>query len=208
MIINPIDKLIAYVNDKQKQRELFSRIKSKEYIVFLGFKVERLRANVESIYILNDHQIIEDAYTILRKFIETYMFIMINVKKPELITKYLYHNQMLTLKIINKKIYQVKEFTKGKPDGFLEYGFVESLVDSTQQGFKYTMHTIAKIAEQEKYYRWYKICSNFVHNNLNNLKVNKPNLSKKILIMVAELSTNLLTLFGIDKIDELEAKDM
>jgi hypothetical protein len=86
----------------------------------------------------------------------------------------------------------VKTFTNNKPDGFLEYGFIEELVDSKAIGFKYTIKSIAQVSDQLKYYKWYKISSNFVHNNLNQVSINKVELKEKLFTMVSELFTNLI----------------
>jgi hypothetical protein len=186
--INLIKELLK---DKNFHKKLFSHTKSKEYIVRLFIKIEKIFQNYRSIELLLEGDFVEDSYTVFRKFLETYFMVFVNLSNPIIINRYLIHERYLTLKVIGHSLQEVKTFTNNKPDGFLEYGFIEELVDSKAIGFRYTIKAIAEVADQLKYYKWYKISSNFVHNNLNQVSINKVELKEKLLKMLGELLTNL-----------------
>jgi len=187
-----INLILELMKDKNFHKKLFSHTKSKEYIVRLFIKIEKILQNYRSIQLLLEGDFIEDSYTVFRKFLETYFMVFVNLSNPNIINRYLIHEHFLTLKVIGHSLQEVKTFTNNKPDGFLEYGFIEALVDSKSIGFKYTIKSIAQVSDQLKYYKWYKISSNFVHNNLNQVSINKVELKEKLFTMVSELFTNLI----------------
>ncbi len=190
-----LNKIRDFLLDKDFQKKIFFRIKSKEYIVHAVLKIEKMIENHQSINILINNNLIEDSYTILRKFLETYFFISVNLVNPSIIPTYLEHEKMLTLKVVGASLDDVKKYTYGKPDGFLEYGFVQDLVQMNSPGFKFTIKSVADAGGQYQYYKWYKICSSFVHNNLNQVKMNKESLKEKIIVMINQLVDNLYKLF-------------
>ena len=67
--------------------------------------------------------------------------------------------------------YDDRQFYKGKPDGFLQYGFIEEYVDTTADDFRYSIRTIAEASNIVSYYDWYRVSNNFVHNNTANLNI-------------------------------------
>jgi hypothetical protein len=192
-----LNKIRDFLLDKNFQKKIFIRIKSKEYIVHAILKIEKMIENHQSINILINHNLIEDSYTILRKFLETYFFISVNLVNPSIIPTYLEHEKMLTLKVVGASLDDVKKYTYGKPDGFLEYGFVQDLVQMNSPGFKFTIKSVAEAGGQIQYYRWYKVCSNFVHNNLNQVAMDKESLKNKIIVMINQLVNNLYDLFFV-----------
>ena len=70
--------------------------------------------------------------------------------------------------------------------------FVEKLVDTSEEGFKYTIKTVANAAGVGDLYKWYRITSNFVHNNLTQFKINKLDLSAKLITMCDTITKKLL----------------
>ena len=192
-----LNKIRDFLLDKNFQKKIFIRIKSKEYIVHAILKIEKMIENHQSINILINHNLIEDSYTILRKFLETYFFISVNLVNPSIIPTYLEHEKMLTLKVVGASLDDVKKYTYGKPDGFLEYGFIQDLVQMNSPGFKFTIKSVAESGGQIQYYRWYKVCSNFVHNNLNQVAMDKESLKDKIIVMINQLVNNLYDLFFV-----------
>ena len=75
------------------------------------------------------------------------------------------HDIYIAKKVCKKDRDQVKSFCDGKPEGYLEK-YVEF-----EEDFKYTSKTIAEIANVPQFYCWYKMCNNFVHNNLTSINV-------------------------------------
>lgn len=153
-------------------QELYKYFKNKPYLALFLKQYKGLIINVKSICLLIEEGNIEDAFTIFRKYLETYFIIMSILEHPELVAQYIKHDFYLGQKVCKKNIEQVKEFCEGKPDGFLEYGYVERYVE-IDDDFRYTMKTIAKVGNVIKFHKWYKMCNNFVHNNLTMVNIDR-----------------------------------
>ncbi len=161
--------------------------------------------NVESIDCLLKIQNYEDAFTIFRKYIETYILSFFVIKHPQCAHKFIVHDKYLTLKSQGELTYEDKKFYKDKPDGYLQYGYVEEFVDSAVEDFRYSIRTVAEVTGIQQYYDWYRISNNFVHNNTTNLYVESAEAYNKIKQMIIE-STNKMVDYLKDIIKKISLK--
>lgn len=132
---------------------------------------------------------IEDAFSIFRKYIETYILMMSILENPSIADKYLIHEKYLSFKASNTNYYELKEFYKNKPDGYLQYGYIEELIDSSDPDFKYTIKDIANVGKISEYYEWYRLSNNFVHNNTTGMNVDVSSGTKKLIELI-NISSN------------------
>ena len=158
--------------DKENLKKLVSFYNNKFYVYVLSKQYNRLVVNMRSIAALIAIDNIEDAYTIFRKYLETYSIIMSVYENKSVVDAYMMHDSYVGAKACGKNKDEIKAFITNKPDGFLEYGYLNSVVDTSEFNFKYTMKTVCKAALLDEYYGWYKQCNNFVHNNLSSVKIN------------------------------------
>ena len=172
-------------------KKLISYFDNKFYVLVLLRQYERLLINLKSIDALVKIDSVEDAYTIFRKYIETYVIIMSIYENKEVVNEYMIHDSYLGFKACGMKKDEIKYFTENKPDGFLEYGYLESIVDTSKDDFKYTIKTVCKAASLDGYYNWYRLCNNFVHNNLSSVQIDSHEGQSK-LIEKCKISFNLL----------------
>lgn len=179
--------------DKDFQTNLCKQTQAKRYLVILDWQIDKISNNLNTIDCLIKQEYIEDAYTIFRKMLETFFLIESVLVNPQVARTYIIHEDKLSKKVINNyRTDEVKAFVEGKPDGYLEYGFIEKLVDTSEDGFKYTIKTVANAAGVGDLYKWYRITSNFVHNNLTQFKINKLDLSAKLITMCDTITKKLL----------------
>ncbi len=163
--------------------------------------------NVESIDALLKIQNYEDAFTIFRKYIETYILSFFVIKHPMCAHKFIIHDKYLTLKSQGELTYEDKKFYKDKPDGFLQYGYIEEFVDTTVPDFRYSIRTVAEVCGIVQYYDWYRISNNFVHNNTTNLNVESMEAYNKIKQMIIE-STDKMVDYLKDIIKKISLKKL
>lgn len=185
--INDLTNAICKAKTKEFQLALYKKTLSKRYLVLFDKQIDKLLLNLKSINILVNDNYIEDAYTIFRKFLETFFLISSVLKNPIIAETYMEHDSMVAKKALGNNWSEVKRYCENKPDGFLEYGYLESVINTNEENFKYTMHTVACSSGLNSYYRWYKITSNFVHNNLSQLKVNNDKLKENLKTMISTL---------------------
>lgn len=143
--------------------EAFIEILKNQYLSMLK--------NVMSIDALLDISNLEDAYTIFRKYIETYILSISVVEHPDTSNKFIIHSKYLTYKANGTNYDELKAFYKDKPDGFLQYGYIEDYVDDSILDFRYSIRSVAEVSNVKDYYEWYRISNNFVHNNTSGLFV-------------------------------------
>ncbi len=191
--MNDIEQIKKKLKDKAFQINLYKKTRSQKYLVIFEWQVEKIVGNLKTIDCLIEKGFVEDAYTIFRKMLETFFLLESVLINPQIAKTYILHEDMLSQKVLNNyKTEKVKAFVEGKPDGYLEYGFVEQLVDTSEEGFKYTIKTIAKAAGVGDLYKWYRITSNFVHNNLTQFRINEQELSTKLIKMCDTITGKLL----------------
>ena len=182
------------IYSKQFEEMFNNYFDDKEYINVFCRQYYSMLKNVESIDALLKIQNYEDAFSIFRKYIETFILSYSVVKFPKISHKFLIHDKYLTLKSQGELTYEDRQFYKGKPDGFLQYGFIEDYVDSSLDDFRYSIKTVADVSEISAYYDWYRISNNFVHNNTTNLNVEGKDAYEKIKQMVKESSDKFILL--------------
>ena len=190
---NNLTQIKTRLSDKDFQIDLYKQTQTKRYLVILEWQIDKISDNLNTIDCLLEKEYIEDAYTIFRKMLETFFLVESVLVNPQIARTYIIHEDKLSKKVMNNyRTDEVKAFVEGKPDGYLEYGFVEQLVDTSEEGFKYTIKTVANAAGVGDLYKWYRVTSNFVHNNLTQFKINKPDLSAKLITMCDTVTNKLL----------------
>ena len=172
-ILNEMECFKDRLDSKEAINKLVAYYGNKFYVVILMKQYERLLANIRSINVLLNINSIEDAYTIFRKYLETYLIIMSIYENKGVVKDYLIHDSYIGLKACGEKNKEIREFIRNKPEGFLEYGYLEDVLDTSENGFKYTIKAVCKAAHIDEYYKWYRLCNNFVHNNLSSVNINQ-----------------------------------
>ena len=191
--MNDLSQIKTKLCEKSFQINLYKQTQAKRYLIILEWQIDKISNNLKTIDCLIKKEYIEDAYTIFRKMLETFFLIESVLVNPQVARTYIIHEDKLSKKVINNyRTDEVKAFIEGKPDGYLEYGFVEKIVDTSEEGFKYTIKTVANAAGVSDLYKWYRITSNFVHNNLTQFKINKLDLSTKLITMCDTIAKKLL----------------
>ena len=180
-------KLMRYDSNIQK---LYKYFKNKTYLVIFLKQYNGLIINLKSIDLLVNASNVEDALTIFRKYLETYFIMMSIIEHPDLVESYVKHDIYIGKKVCKKDLNEVKSFCSGKPDGYLEYGYLEKYVD-IDDDFKYTTKTVAEVANVLNFHVWYKMCNNFVHNNLTSVSVDSKD-ALSSLINGIDQTTSLL----------------
>lgn len=155
--------------------------KNERYLLILVKQYSGLIRNVKAIDALIEINDAEDAFTIFRKYLETYLIMMSVLNNKNLVDLYVEHDKYIGKKACKIELNEVKAFCKNKPDGYLEYGYLESVVDTSDSDFKYTMKTVAKAAGLYNLYtKGYRISNNFVHNNLTSVNIDVEDLKNKL----------------------------
>ncbi len=185
-----LKNLIYRFEQQDNIQILYHYFKNKNYIVVFKKQLIKLASNLDSIKLLIDNNFIEDAFTIFRKYLETYFVLLSVFEHPEIVNEYLEHDKYLGLKACKKGLNLVRAFCNGKPEGYLEYGYLERFVED-EEDFKYTTRFVAKIARVEQFHYLYKMSNNFVHNNLTSVNMNLED-GKNVLINSFKDTTNFL----------------
>ena len=180
------------IYSKQFEKMFSSYFDDIKYIDVFCRQYYSMLKNVESIEALLKIQNYEDAFTIFRKYIETYILSFSVIKHPKIAHKFLTHDKYLTMKSQGELSYEDRLFYKGKPDGYLQYGFIEEYVNSMEEDFRYSIRTVAECSDIAAYYDWYRISNNFVHNNTANLNVEAKDAYEKIKEMIRESSDKMI----------------
>lgn len=186
-------KIIANMTETYKDiyskefEELFkSYFSTPQYIKILRVQYYSMVINCKSIEALIKIQNIEDAYSIFRKYIETYILMYSVVKFPQTASKFVTHTNYLSQKSQGGLSYEIRNMLKEKPDGYLQYGYLEGYIDENVEDFRYSLKSVAEACDIEKFYNWYQITNNFIHNNTMNLSINAEEGAQKIVSMITE----------------------
>lgn len=196
-IIISMQEKLKKMRDDSNIQKLYKYFKNKTYLVLFLKQYNGLINNILSIDALVKINNIEDALTIFRKYLETYFILMSIIEHPDLVEKYIKHDFYISKKVCKTDLKEIRAFCSGKPDGYLEYGYLEKYVD-IDDDFKYTTKTVAEVANVLNFHVWYKMCNNFVHNNLTSVSVDSKDALESLLQGV-EKTTSLL----MKKIDEI-----
>ena len=125
--------------------------KNERYLYILLKQYNGLINNIKSIDALLQINNAEDAFTIFRKYLETYLIMMSVLKNKNIVDLYVEHDKFIGKKVCKVDINEVKQYCSGKPDGYLEYGYLESVIDTTRDDFKYTMRDVANAGGLHKF---------------------------------------------------------
>ena len=177
--IDNMDEFLIFL--KENINEYNHYFKNERYLLILIKQYSGLIRNVKAINALIKINDAEDAFTIFRKYLETYLIMMSVLNNKNLVDLYVEHDKYIGKKACKIELNEVKAFCKNKPDGYLEYGYLESIVDTSDSDFKYTMKTVAKAAGLYNLYtKGYRISNNFVHNNLTSVNIDVEDLKNKL----------------------------
>lgn len=170
-MLNDLKEEYILLRNNDNAQKIYHYFKDKNYMAIFYKQFNCLISNLNSIEILVNANYIEDAFTIFRKYLETYFTLMCIINHPDLVDKYLKHNEYLKNKVMGYNKIEIKELREKHTDGFIEYGYIDKYI--TERDFdKYNVHQVAKVAGVENFYNYYKKCNNFVHNNLTLINVN------------------------------------
>ena len=183
--------MLSTIQSDDNIQRLYRYFKSKDFLVIFVKQYENLTINVKSISLLVEAGSIKDAYTIFREFLETYFIMMSLIAHPDLTDEYVKHNEMLSRKACKKDLDIVRAFSEGKPDNYLEYGYLEKYIDHNQSDFKYSAKSAAIVGDVLQFHWYYKMSNNFVHNNLTSVKVDQAK-GKETLIKAVKETTDLM----------------
>ena len=190
-ILQNMRSCLSLMKSQDNIQRIYSYFKNKKYIWQLISQYEDITTNVKSISLLVETGNINDAYTIFRKYLETYFIMMSLIVHPDLADEYVKHNEMLSLKACRKDLDIVRAFSEGKPDNYLEYGYLEKYIDHNQSDFKYSAKSAAIVGDVLQFHWYYKMSNNFVHNNLTSVKVDQAK-GKETLIKAVKETTDLM----------------
>lgn len=164
-----------------------------QYVKIIRVQYYSMAVNCKSIDALIKIQNIEDAYSIFRKYIETFILMYSVVVHPDTALKFVNHTNYLSQKSQGGLPYEVKNMLRDKPDGYLQYGYLEDYVDTNVEDFRYSLKSVAEASGIEKFYTWYQITNNFIHNNTMNLSVNVEEGAAKLVSMINETQAQFVS---------------
>ncbi|MGM9972234.1 MAG: DUF5677 domain-containing protein [Anaeroplasmataceae bacterium] len=171
---------LSEISSKQFEELFNNYFNDNAYISYFKRQYNSIYKNALSIDSLLKIGNIEDAFSIFRKYIETYILMNSILVNPNIADRFLLHEKYLSYKATNQNNYELRNFYKDKPDGYLQYGFIESLVEIKDEDYKYTIKEVASVGNIAEYYEWYRLSNNFVHNNTTGLKVDVCDGTRKI----------------------------
>lgn len=185
-IIAKMTEAYKDIYSKQFEDMFKSYFSTPQYIKIIRVQYYSMIMNCKSIEALIKIQNLEDAYSIFRKYIETYILMYSVVTHPDIADKFVLHTEYLLQKSQGGLNYDVRNILKDKPDGYLQYGYLEKYINTNTDDFRYSLKTVAEVSGIEKFYQWYQITNNFIHNNTMNLSVNANEGSEKLVSMIKE----------------------
>ncbi len=188
-ILQKEEECFASLKETENIQKLYRYFKNKKFVLIFIDQYENILTNMKSISLLEAAGNINDGFTILRKYLETYLIMMSLIVHPDLVEAYIRHNEMLSYKACNKEKEKVRIFSDGKPDNYLEYGYLEKYIDHSQGDFKYSAKSAAVAGDVLQFHRYYKMCNNFVHNNLTSVKVDQEKGRQTLIKALKETST-------------------
>ena len=194
-ILISMQEELKLMRDDSNIQKLYKYFKNKTYLVLFLKQYNGLIINLKSIELLVNANNIEDALTIFRKYLETYFIMMSIIEHPDLVESYVKHDIYIGKKVCKKDLKEVKSFCSGKPDGYLEYGYLEKYVD-IDDDFKYTTKIVAEVGNVLNFHIWYKMCNNFVHNNLTSVSVDSKDALESLLQVVEKTTSHLKNKIG------------
>lgn len=206
--MNNMDKLLKEINDcylclrkDDNVQKLYRYFKDKKFLALFFKQYQCLLSNLKSIEVLIGANAVEDAFTIFRKYLETYFNIQCLINHPDLVPVYMKHTKYISDKVMGNNKQEIKEIRTNHPDGFIEYGYIEKYIEE-EAIEKYTIRMLAKVAGVEQFYEYYKKCNNFVHNNLVSIKVDDSQANEVLNKQVIN-TTNLL----ISRVNEIVGRN-
>lgn len=180
-VIKNIKSFEKRLADSKNLKKIKNYFKVDDYVYIFITQFKTLISNLISIQSLLNINQFEDAMTIFRKYLETLLTMLCILENPQLVSEYILHNKYLAQRACGENTQEIDRLIKNNPNSFLEYGFLKKLKDSRNLKDKYSIRLVAKCGNVSKYYRWYRISSNFVHNNLTSLIYNVADGSIKLM---------------------------
>ena len=124
-LIEEMYKLLERIRDSKAFQKLCNYYDNKFYAYIFLKQYEQLCSNIKSINALLTIDSVEDAYTIFRKYLETYFIMMSIYENKDIVGKYMVHDAYVGYKACGEKMDEIKLFIRDKPEGFLEYGYLD-----------------------------------------------------------------------------------
>lgn len=191
-VIIMMQEELTLMRDDINIQKLYKYFKNKTYLVLFLKQYNGLINNLLSINALINISNVEDALTIFRKYLETYFIMMSIIEHPDLVETYIKHDTYISKKVCKKDLNEVKTFCSGKPEGYLEYGYLEKYID-IDDDFKYTTKVVAEVGNVSNFHIWYKMCNNFVHNNLTSVSVDSKDALESLLQGIKRTTSLLIS---------------
>lgn len=151
-----------------------SRITKERGVDYLPVLVSFREAliSLSSTYVLMDNKAYPQAFTVYRQYLEQLIIAIALAKNPKLFEKYKEH-QRLTIKYATdvndaevKKVITEKKINARDIKSFLNYGWLEDIPGFENLGkARYSIKSMAKLANIEDIYELYAQTSNYVHMN-------------------------------------------
>jgi hypothetical protein len=192
------EKLLGSVNLKF----IKDYFKNEEYLYIFITQFKALVSNLVTIDLLLEKGQFEDSMTIFRKFVETFFIILSIIENPSIVNEYILHNKYLAQRACNENTAEIRRILKENPENFIEYGYLKKIKEEKKIAGKYSINLVAKCANVPQFYEWYRLSSNFVHNNLTSLVYDEKEgilkLKNRIKLSVKYLIDRLKKNLGLD----------
>ena len=200
-LLKEMESCYSFLRENDNVQKFYRYFKDKKFLALLFKQYQCLLSNLKSIEVLIGANAVEDAFTIFRKYLETYFNILCLINHPDLVPAYMKHTKYISDKVMGNNKQEIKEIRTNHPDGYIEYGYIGKYIE--EEGIeKYTIRMLAKVAGVEQFYEYYKKCNNFVHNNLVSIKVDDSQANEVLYKQVIN-TTNLL----ICRVNEIVGKN-
>ncbi|MDY0276682.1 MAG: DUF5677 domain-containing protein [Acholeplasma sp.] len=171
--INQLISLTQILEQKENLKKLDKYFLSHEFIYIFITNLKVICNNLISIDALIKIDQFEDAMSIFRKYIETYLLLLSVLENPTIASIYAKHNFLIGQRACGKDTENIEKLIRNNPKNFLEYGYLEKLINNYDSKTSLSMSDVARAAKKQDFHRWYKVASNFMHNSLVSTKTDK-----------------------------------
>ena len=169
-LIDEMNKELSRLRDDSEVQKIYHYFHNKTYVIIFIKQYSGLISNLQSTNLLLNAGFVEDAFTIYRKYLETFFVLLSVIEHPDLADAYVLHDKYTSMKVCKQELDKVRQYTSGKPEGYLEYGYLEPYIRQ-RDDMRYTTRDAAEVGGAKKWHYLYKMSSNFIHNNFNAVSV-------------------------------------
>lgn len=189
-LIDEMNKELSLLRADSEVQKIYRYFHNKTYVIIFIKQYSGLISNLQSTNLLLNAGFVEDAFTIYRKYLETFFVLLSVIKHPDLAESYVLHDGYISMKVCKQELNKIRQFTSGKPEGFLEYGYLEPYVKQ-REDMRYTTRDAAEVGGAKKWHYLYKMSSDFVHNNFNAVSVDLGD-AQTVLVKACKDTVNYL----------------